>query len=126
MSDRVARLSALRRNRKSKVDPSETKVEDLQPKEELGKAQALEQEKPSATLISDPIEATEADLDINEPVEEDKDTQEQVQTVTETLSYNSDLKRDISGLLSKSQRATDNALKKIIREKFQQLQESGN
>lgn len=124
MSDRVARLTALRRKRKSNQEHSEPKAkeEGVNPGNEISQSQALGQEKTVQALISASKELKkfkEEEAPDNENLGEDTETEQ-----TETLSYNSDLKRDIAGLLSRSELATDNALKRIIREKFQQLQES--
>lgn len=120
MSDRVARLSALRRNRKSKADHENAPEGVPEAKEERADSQIVDQ----PTLIADTIETTELQQDETEPVKETNLIQEEQIPLAETISYNRDLKQDISELLSRSERATDNALKKIIREKFQQLQES--
>lgn len=123
MSDRVARLSALRRNRKNKLDLSTTAGAETHTNKDIGDSQTVDQLKSTSTPIADPIDTTVTDSNQIHPVEEDLTKQEEPITVAETLSYNDDLKQDISDLLSKSERATDKALKQIIREKFQQLQE---
>lgn len=120
MSDRVARLSALRRSRKSeKIFVNEGGPDERDSSTTGEKLNENELSTKRETIT--PSEATTLQEEATEE-QNDQDTQHESKydSAEATLSYNSDLKQDISLLLNKSQRATDNALKRIIQERFQE------
>lgn len=120
MSDRVARLSALRRSRKSeKIIVNEGGPDERDSSTTGEKLNENELSTKRETIT--PSEATTLQEEATEE-QNDQDTQHESKydSAEATLSYNSDLKQDISLLLNKSQRATDNALKRIIQERFQE------
>lgn len=121
MSDRVARLSALRRSRKSeKIIVNEGGPDERDSSTTGEKLNENELSTKRETIT--PSEATTLQEEATEE-QNDQDThhESKYDSAEATLSYNSDLKQDISLLLNKSQRATDNALKRIIQERFQEV-----
>ncbi|KAF7580136.1 putative 54S ribosomal protein [Clavispora lusitaniae] len=119
MSDRVARLSALRRSRKSeKIIVNEGSPDERDSSTTGEKLNENESSTKKETIT--PSEATTSQEATEEPNDQDTQHESKYDSAEATLSYNSDLKQDISLLLNKSQRATDNALKRIIQERFQE------
>ncbi|PSK40790.1 hypothetical protein C7M61_000445 [Candidozyma pseudohaemuli] len=108
MSDRVARLAELRRQRNGQPnqDVNSSSVNALAPEtghQSIGSA--------TETLSALPNET-------QEPKHEASDD-----AMEEDNGYNSDLKRDIAPLLAKAERKTDAALNRLILKRYQDSQQ---
>lgn len=156
MSDRVARLAALRRQRDSSLNGAKT--EELARDEEVGPSKPIAAEsesldavpieavpeEPVLALLSEPVltepilaeKAEHSDLGRNGnsggELKVGKLAKTPITSLTEAHTsaqgkgtYNSDLKADMDGLLTRAKRDTDRAIARYLQKQYQESLQAG-
>lgn len=149
--DRVSRLAELRRKRQQGKTPEAVQTENIEKLENAQKLQnpeetptedvkalitdtSVEQEEYSNSAApifqvseNETVEAVAAKLqsELFQSISEQTGTFGEVQSHTkEKINYNSDLKQDLEPFLLRAQKGTENAINRLIQQRFREANES--